>query len=386
MNSAACAPARLPERVERLSLSAAGESTEVLLGTGLLARAPELLARWRSARVFLVSDDVVGPLHAERSSAALAEHGFTLHDARVPSGEAAKSLDVLARLYAECQSAGLERRDVVVALGGGAVGDVAGMLAGTYLRGLDFVQVPTTLVAMATASVGGKVGVNFGGAKNLVGLFKQPALVLADLDLLRTLPEAEFRSGLGELVTVGVLGAPALYAALEARAARAPLGPAEAGELLPLVAEAVRCKAALVEADPFDRSGVRARLNLGHTFGHAFETLSGFTLPHGLAVALGLLTAARLAAAAGLCAPELPARLRRTLRALELPLALGGLRLGDVLAALRADKKRSGGRLRFVLPRRVGDVALVAEDELPAGALEAALQRTLAGAAAEEES
>jgi 3-dehydroquinate synthase len=356
--------------LERLTLHATGEVTHVVLGHDLARRTAELFSSWRDARLLVVSDSVVGPLHAEGWCAALRAQGHRVHAASVPAGEEGKTLESLARLYAAAQGAGLERHDAVVAVGGGAVGDVAGMLAGTYLRGLDLVQVPTTLVALVTASVGGKVGVNFGGAKNLVGLFKQPALVLGDLDALRTLPRDEFLSGLGELVTVGVLGSPEVFEALETRGV---LTADDTDALQPLIAAAIACKGELVEADPFDRTGVRARLNLGHTFGHAFETVSGFTFPHGLAVAVGLHAATLLAARHGLCAPALVGRVHAALAGLGLPSVFGGARPDEVLAAMRHDKKKSGGRLRLVLPRRVGEVALVDEDELAPGDLEAVL-------------
>jgi 3-dehydroquinate synthase len=375
-----------PHGLVRLTARAAGETSEVVLGRGLAAAAGDLLARHRGARVFLVTDARVGPLHAERWLGPLGRSGFDVHVVEVPAGEEAKTLAVLERLYGACRAARIERGDLVLALGGGAVGDVAGMLAATYLRGLELVQAPTSLVAMVTASVGGKVGINFGGAKNLVGAFKQPALVLADLDALSTLPEVEFRSGLGELVTVGVLGAPALFEALEARSERGPLDPRDAAELAPLLAAAIECKAVLVEADPFDRTGVRARLNLGHTFAHALEALSGFRLPHGLAVAVGLHAATLLAAAAGLCESGLPGRVRRVLRALGLPAAVQAYDVAGIVAAMREDKKKRGGRLVFVLPIRVGEVKLVAEDDLPRGALEDVLQRTVAAGAGQGES
>ncbi|HEX8720250.1 MAG TPA: 3-dehydroquinate synthase [Pyrinomonadaceae bacterium] len=354
------------ETAHRLKLTVAGrpESTDILLGPGVLSEAPALLAPYRGGRLLLVADEGVRPLYAEPLRDALREAGFAATLAAVPAGEESKTLETLSRLYAEAHAAGLDRSDAVVAVGGGMVGDVAGMLAGTYMRGLALVQVPTSLVAMVTASVGGKVGVNFDAHKNLVGLFKQPSHVLADTDTLRTLPATEYLSGLGELVNVGVLGAPEVFESLERDGA---------ARLHTLVAAAIRCKCDIVEADPFDRLGVRARLNLGHTFGHAFETLSGFTLAHGLAVSVGLHVAARVAAELGLCDASLPARVRRTLEALDLPVSLKGYRAGDVMAAMRHDKKRSGGRLRWVLPTAVGEVRIVGEEDVPPGLVERVL-------------
>ena len=356
----------------RLNLTAAGARTEVVLGHAVLARADELLVRYRQGRLLLVSDAHVAPLYAAPLCNALVRAGYNADLLTIAAGEEAKTLDTLIQLYSACQSLQVERSDTVVAVGGGVVGDVAGMLAGTYLRGLEFVQVPTSLVAMVTASVGGKVGVNFGGYKNIIGLFKQPALVLADLDALASLPDVELRSGLGELVTVGVLGAPEIFEALEAR------GTANLGAL---IAAAIRCKNAIVEADPFEQLGRRAHLNLGHTFGHALEALSDFTLPHGLAVAVGLRIASQLAARLGLCPEDLPERIEHTLLALDLPIALAGYSPDQVIQAMRRDKKSKGGHLRWVLPVRLGQVMLVDEERVPYDLLVEVL-RTVVGAGA----
>jgi 3-dehydroquinate synthetase len=333
----------------------------VVLGRGLLGRAPGLLAGLPAARLLVVSDEAVAPLHAEPLVRALEQAGREAHLLTIPASEEGKTLGALGRLFAACHERQVERGDLVLAVGGGVVGDVAGMLAATYLRGLALVQVPTSLVAMVTAGVGGKVGVNLGEHKNLVGAFKQPALVLVDLDTLETLPERERLSGLGELLGVGLLGDPLVFEALAG-------GPPS--DLEPLVGAAIRCKMALVAADPLDETGVRARLNLGHTFGHAFEGASGFQVAHGIAVGVGLLAASRLSAALGFCPAHLPRRVQGALEALGLPAGLRGLTVARVLAAMRGDKKRSGGRLRFVLPTAIGAVQLVGEERLPAGLLE----------------
>ena len=354
------------ETAHKLTLTVAGraESTDILLGPGVLSEVPGLLAPYRGGRLLLVTDEHVGPLYADPLRDALQDAGFAVTLAVIPAGEESKTLEMLSRLYTEADAAMLDRSDAVVAVGGGMVGDVAGMLAGTYMRGLALVQVPTSLVAMVTASVGGKVGVNFGAHKNLVGVFKQPSHVLADTDTLRTLPETEYLSGLGELVNVGVLGAPKLFEALEQHGT---------AELHTLIAAAIQCKCDIVEADPFDRIGIRARLNLGHTFGHAFETLSDFKLAHGLAVSVGLHVATRVAAELGICDAHLPVRVRRTLKALNLPTSFTGYRAEEVMEAMRYDKKRSGSKLRWVLPTAVGKVRIVVQQEVPPGLVERVL-------------
>ena len=341
-----------------------GTVTKVLVGRGLLAEIPSLLEAPLTARALIVADVFTAPLYADPLARSFTAAGREAHVFTTPAGEEAKTLAGLESLYTACAAHEVEREDVVVALGGGVVGDVAGMLAATYLRGLPLVQVPTSLVAMVSASLGGKAGLNFGAAKNRIGAFKPADRVIVDLDALATLPDVERRSGLGELLAVGVLGAPTVFEALEADP-EAPLDP--------LVAAALRAKAEIVEADPEDRTGIRARLNLGHTFGHAFEALSGFTLPHGLAVAAGLLVASRLASGLGLCAASLPERIAAVLARLELAVPLEGFGVSAVIDAMRSDKKRKAGRLRFVLPRDLGDVVLVGEDEVP----EALLRRTL---------
>ena len=349
---------------EHLSYPAESSSTKLVLGAGVLSQADQELNDYRHVRLLLVSDSNVASIYARPLRQRLDEAGYDVHLLEFAAGEASKTLDTLRGLYERCSALQVERSDVVIAVGGGVVGDVAGMLAGTYLRGIEFIQAPTSLVSMVTASVGGKAGVNFGDDKNLIGLFKHPSLVLADTDTLHTLPEIEFRSGLGELVTVGVLGAPQIIEQLESSGVAL---------LTQMIATAIKCKSAIVKADPFDSLGIRAQLNLGHTFGHALEKLSGFTLPHGLAVAVGLSIACRLAVSLGLCPKEVSDRVQSLLRTLNLPVAVSGYSVEQMLVAMRGDKKRRGGRLRFILPKAIGEVLLVSEEHIPLPLLEAAL-------------
>lgn len=339
----------------QMTVSSESSST-VLLGPGLLARASEFLQKHRGRQLLVISDEDVMPLYGIRLVETLKSDGYEVGQSTIPVGEAAKSLDTLADLYETCLSKRIERGDVIVAVGGGVVGDTAGMLAATYLRGLELVQVPTSLVAIITASIGGKVGVNFKHHKNLIGAFKQPSLVLADTETLSTLPPVEFRSGLGELITVGVLGAPEIFFSLESKGLN---------DLEPLMAAAIRCKQSIVESDQYDQLGIRAKLNLGHTFGHALETLSGFTLPHGLAVAVGLHIATTIAAQLNICAADLPDRIRHALASLDLPTTLSGYHPDDVIQAMQSDKKRGQGLLRWVLPKSIGDVVIVDETQVP---------------------
>jgi 3-dehydroquinate synthase len=246
-------------------------------------------------------------------------------------------------------AAGLDRQSAVIAVGGGVIGDMAGFAAATYLRGVPFVQVPTSLLAMVDASVGGKTGVDLPQGKNLVGAFKQPVAVLMDMATLSTLPSDEFRAGLAEVVKHGVIGAPRLFTQLEEE------GPVN---LLQLVADAVRVKVRIVELDPYERN-VRAHLNLGHTFGHAIEQVSQYSVRHGEAVAVGMVAAANMAVELGRCDTALAERIYTLLDRLGLPVSVSGYSVEAIRAAMAQDKKRSGKKLRFIIPQALGDVVMI---------------------------
>jgi 3-dehydroquinate synthase len=327
---------------------------DILVGEGLLADAGALIAQavpgiGRAGPCAVVSHPAIAEAHGQTLLSSLRLAGFEPQRVDIPAGEAFKTLATVAGLYEHFVEAKLDRHSPVIALGGGVVGDMAGFAAATYLRGVPFVQIPTSLLAMVDASVGGKTGVDLPQGKNLVGAFKQPAFVGIDPAVLSTLPAVEFRSGLAEVVKHGMIGAPALFEALEGRDGTPPLALAE------LIAAAVRVKVAVVEEDPFER-GRRAVLNLGHTFGHAVEVVSGYRIRHGEGVAIGLVAATRLAARTRLCDPELVVRVVSLLERLELPTGAPGLAPEQIVAAMATDKKRAGGRLRFVLPRSLGDV------------------------------
>ncbi len=338
----------------RIPVSYPGGSYDILVGEGLLADAGALVLREalggsQPGRCAVITHPAIGEAHGQAVLSSLRLAGFAPVLVEIPDGEANKTLETVAGLYERFVEANLDRRSPVIALGGGVVGDVAGFAAVTYLRGVPFVQIPTSLLAMVDASVGGKTGVDLPQGKNLVGAFKQPALVLIDPAVLSTLPPAEFRSGLAEVVKHGIIGAPELFEALEGKDEAIPPALAE------LIAEAVRVKVAVVEEDPFE-SGRRAVLNLGHTFGHAIEIVSGYRTRHGEGVAIGLAAATRLAARRGLCDPALVRRVEGVLERLDLPTRAVGLSPEAIVAAMATDKKRAGSRLRFVLPRAIGDV------------------------------
>lgn len=343
---------------------------QIRMGTGLLrhsggaARAAGIPP---GTRVALVSDDVVAPLYAAQVEEAL--HATGLHSFRcvLPDGEEHKTLATVAWLYEQFLSEGLDREGVVLALGGGVTGDIAGFAAATYMRGVQFVQVPTSLLAMVDASVGGKTAVDLPQGKNLVGAFKQPACVTIDPAVLQTLEEVEIRSGMTEVIKHSIIGDPDLFRELSEAGRRA-----RAGDRLPLpsaeqVARALRVKIAVVEEDPYERDR-RAVLNLGHTVGHALEKLSDFRLRHGEAVSVGIAAATQIAVRLGLADPSMREQVEATLTAWGLPVRCfvhgeGYVRTEALWQAMAHDKKRRGDRLRWVLPVTLGEVTI--RDDVP---------------------
>jgi shikimate kinase/3-dehydroquinate synthase len=309
-----------------------------------------------SSVVAVVSNTTVAPLYAERVMESLSNAGYKPILTEIPDGEEYKNLETVRMLYDRFLEAGMDRHSVVLALGGGVTGDIAGFAAATYMRGVPFVQVPTTLLAMVDASVGGKTGVDLPQGKNLVGAFKQPKAVLIDPSVLETLPGEYFRAGLAEVLKHGLIANPILFEML------AGPGPASLEQML---ANAIRVKVRIVQDDPFE-SGKRAWLNLGHTFAHAWERLSGYELQHGEAVAMGLVAAARLSERLGIARSPISGRITNALERLGLPSEIPDFLPNDVLAAMQSDKKRKGGKLRFVLLRQIGEpvVQQVGESEV----------------------
>jgi len=344
----------------RLPVALATGGYEVVVGERLLARAGALLAPvLPQRRVVVVSDATVTPLYLPALRAGLETGGFCVESLTVPAGETAKTLARYALLVEALLALGIERQSAVLALGGGVVGDLAGFAAATTLRGLPFVQVPTTLLAQVDSSVGGKTGVNTAQGKNLVGAFHQPRLVLADTDTLASLPVREMRAGYAEIVKAGLIGDGDFFAWCEAHGAAVVAGDRVAqGEA---IFRACAFKAAIVGADEREEKpeNGRALLNLGHTFAHALEAECGYgQILHGEAVALGLGLAFRLSALLGHCAPAEAERITAHLAAIGLPARLGALErrfsAARLLAHMRHDKKMRDGRLAFVLVHGIG--------------------------------
>ncbi len=321
---------------------------QVVVGSDLLPAVRELASI--RGPLAIITDSNVGSLHAERCGAVRCV-------TTIPAGEEFKTLATVQQIYDELLTCGIDRQGTILALGGGVVGDMAGFVAATYMRGIDIVQCPTSLLAMVDASVGGKCGVDLPQGKNLIGAFKQPVGVLADLSTLITLPAEEFAAGLAEVIKAGLIADPVLFAYLTSGPLLAPPGDRQAAaSLSSLIADAIRVKRDVVEADPFEE-GRRAVLNLGHTFAHAIEQVSGYAVRHGEAVAMGLVAAAHLSAALGYCDPALQSRVAAALQNASLPTRIPANLPGTALyAGMGSDKKKAAGNLRFVLVREVGDV------------------------------
>jgi 3-dehydroquinate synthase len=345
----------------------AAQAYPIVLGPGSLASLAELLMAQgirADTRVLLVTNPEVERHYGATCRHSLEEAGFPVQTLVIEAGEDQKTPATVALIHDAAFRHRLERGSLIVALGGGVVGDMAGFAAATWLRGIAVVQVPTTLLAMVDAAIGGKTGVNHPGGKNLIGAFHQPKLVLIDPAVLHTLPEREFRAGMAEVIKYGVIGDPALFGDLEAAAQRDPLGglanreSVGEGLLERLLERSASAKARVVAADERE-GGLRAILNYGHTLGHAVETLSGYgTYLHGEAVGLGMLAAGEISLAMGLWRPEDQQRQRAVIAAAGLPLAWPALDPLAVLACLQGDKKVRSGRVRFVLPTAIGTVEI----------------------------
>jgi len=350
------------------------------IGSGLLAQAGPLIAAVApNKRAMIVADEAVAKLYLQPLQDSLANSGFNVFATLVPQGEATKQFDRLGALLEILLAQRPDRGTTLIALGGGVVGDLTGFAASILLRGIDFVQIPTTLLARVDSSVGGKTAVNSRHGKNLIGSFHQPRLVLADIGTLATLPRREMLAGYAEVVKYGLLGDAPFFAWLEQNGAKLLAG--DDGLRAQAVAHCCAAKARIVVADERE-TGERALLNLGHTFGHALEreTEYGAELLHGEGVAIGMVLAFELSAALGLCPKEDVARVRAHLQQAGLPVSprLGQRRIepARLIAHMRHDKKARDGKLTFVLSRGIGR-AFLAESVAEADLL-ALLQRALA--------
>lgn len=327
----------------------ASRAYDVLIERGLLGRLGELTkANAGGAACALVSDDAVYSLYGERAKQSLEGAGYRVVPFVFPHGEASKTLDTYGRLLNFLCERHLTRTDPVLALGGGVVGDLAGFAAATYLRGVPFVQVPTTLLAMVDSSVGGKTAVDLPGGKNQAGCFYQPHLVVCDPDTLSTLPEEQYRCGCAEIIKYSMLGNAAFFEELYKTPVRE--------QYEHVIEVCVQMKRDIVGADEYDL-GRRRTLNLGHTFGHAVEQCSDFSLLHGEAVAIGMATVTRAAVKRGICGEETLARLLDILHRYGLPTETG-YELDKLYEAELVDKKISGGKMHLIVPEKIGQVRM----------------------------
>ncbi len=334
-------------------------ATRVVIARGALARlGVETRRATGAARVALVTDAQVGRFHARAAARALAGAGLEVHLLVVPPGERSKRIGLVERLWGGFAAAGIGRRDAVVALGGGVVGDLAGFAAATWLRGVPWVGVPTSLLAMVDSGVGGKTGIDLAAGKNLAGAFHQPRLVLVDPATLATLPARHRRAGLAEVIKMGFAVDAPLFRACERDAARLAAG--EPAALERAIVRAVRVKARVVARDEREgEGGGRAALNFGHTLAHAYETVRGYRgVLHGEAVAVGMCLALRLSVAAEGLDPAAAARLEALIARLGLPRRLRAARASALEAAMRHDKKRATHAIRWVLTPRMGSASV----------------------------
>ena len=349
--------------MRRIRVDTSSRAYDVVVGAGLLARVGDLVRDVvGTARCCVVTETNVGPLYAEAVEASLSAAGLEVAPrVAFPAGEASKSLATLATILEGLAERGLTRDDVVVALGGGVTGDMAGLAAALYLRGIAVVQVPTSLLAMVDSSVGGKTAVDLPAGKNLVGAFWQPRLVVADVETLSTVPDELFRDSCGEVVKHAVLADAQM---LEELAQRPLTSARDVERLEDVVARNVAIKRDVVSADERER-GLRQTLNLGHTIGHAIEAAGDFSLGHGSCVAAGLCMMARAAAARGWCADETAVRIERCVTAHGLPTD-SDLPTDELMGYVAHDKKRHGDGVNVVIPREIGscEVRRVSLDEL----------------------
>jgi 3-dehydroquinate synthase len=369
-------------QVRTVKVDLGSRSYSVQIGSGLIDRAGSLIAPLLARRkVAVVTDETVAALHLMRLAASFEAEGIAVTALALPPGESTKGWQQFARCSEWLLEQKIERRDVVVAFGGGVVGDLVGFAAAVLRRGVRFVQLPTTLLAQVDSSVGGKTGINTAQGKNLIGAFHQPSLVLADIDVLGSLTPRDFLAGYGEVVKYGLMGDADFFDWLEVQGPALAAG--DTAARLRAVTRSVEMKAGIVSRDETEE-GERALLNLGHTFCHALEKATGYgdRLLHGEGVAIGCALAFELSERMGLCSQEVPSRVRAHLRNMGMKTDLADIP-GDLpgaealLSLMGQDKKVIDGRLRFILARGIGH-AFVAED-VPAGLVQAVLTDALAG-------
>lgn len=358
-------PYLIPVKLPHSSYDILLQSAEGPPGHSLIQLGSQMRARGLSGRALVVSHPGIAKHFAEKLLQGLQQAGFAAHLCLLPAGERYKTLRSVAKIYDAALAFGLERSSTLVALGGGVIGDIVGFAAATWLRGIPFVQVPTSLLAMVDAAIGGKTGVNHPQGKNLIGAFYQPRLVWIDPTVLKTLPPREFTSALAEVIKYGVIQAADVFEFLEDRPQLSRYTDFAPDDLHYLLRRSAECKAWVVQQDEKE-AGLRAILNYGHTLGHALEAATGYRrYLHGEAVAIGMVAAGEIARRLGWWSAAEAERQRRLIEKAGLPSRWpAGIPWETVLQAMQADKKVKQGRIRFVLPRRIGQAELTDQVEL----------------------
>lgn len=357
--------------MEKITVHLGERGYDILIGSGILSGAGEALKPLGlGSRIAVVTNSVVRPICGDFIEEVLQGSGFRVRMIEIPDGEVHKSLATAEKLYDALVDFNMDRTSTVVALGGGVIGDLAGFAAATYMRGIHFVNIPTTLLAQVDSAVGGKTGVDHPKGKNLIGAFYQPKLVICDLGQLKTLPAKELFAGMAEVVKYGVILDAGFFSFVESHVRE--ILEQEDDAMAEVVRSSCAAKASIVEEDERE-SGRRAILNFGHTLGHAIESLTGYTrYIHGEAVSIGMVAAARISHAMKLCDQEVVVRLERLLAMIGLPTALPELDPDEVIRILSHDKKVRDGKVRFVLPERIGKA--VVRDDVDPGIIRSVLK------------
>lgn len=337
-------------------------SYEIEIGTSLDQIGERLQGLGFGQKIAFITNPTVKKLYGQRVVDSLKAAGFLVLSIEIPDGEQYKTLDWANAIYSALLINSFDRKSALVALGGGVIGDLTGFAAATFMRGVPFVQVPTTLLAMVDSSVGGKTGVNHAMGKNMIGAFYQPKKVLMDLDVLKSLPQEEFLAGMAEVIKYGVIWDASFFEYLDRK--REKILALDPDVLSHIIQRSCEIKAEVVSKDERE-VGLRAILNFGHTVGHAIETAENYTMRHGEAVAIGMVYASKLAHKISLCDASVPERVEKLIKSYGLPTNLVALSrkpsVAELVDTMRVDKKAVGGKVRFVLPKKIGEVVVTEE-------------------------
>lgn len=353
------------------------EKYDIFVGSGVIKELSSFIRTLlRPSSIMIISNTTVAMLYGEAVRQALLPLQCEIFDESIPDGEEHKNMRTVEKLIDSMIRSRLDRKSLIVSLGGGVVGDITGFAAAIYMRGLPYVHVPTTLLAQVDSSVGGKVGVDHPLGKNLIGAFYQPLLVCTDTDVLQTLSEEQFRNGLAEIIKYGVITDETLFALLERHAP--VIQELEDGVLIDIIKRCCQIKARIVQQDVKEMTGLRSILNYGHTVGHAIESVTGYTrYTHGEAVSIGMTAAARIAGLLNVAPQTLLERQGSLLSAVGLPVSMDGVKASRLMEAMQLDKKSAGGKLRFVVPLAIGRGTL--KENVPLELIERALREVGAG-------